>query len=189
MTNKEGKEALTAARSNKIRDEIIQIMGEFGHVPNGVVYALLHYFEDELVPEKLSEVAESRKANETFNKCKEMFESDQAGYKAIDKENPHSYAFVAGYYHTMLKTLFDSGEIVPPENEWISVKDHLPEINEPVIAFIKWQSGKPVVAVIKRVKEDDCEWRTVDDNSELSYYLDVTHWMPLPDTSKLKVKH
>jgi hypothetical protein len=136
-SNKEGKEALTAEQI--LENHYPGIVYEDHFATCEIVramqkYALLKVAEKEKEIERLnlfindtllerirslekqvSEVAESRKANETFNKCKEIFESDQAGYKAIDKENPHSYAFIAGFYHKMLKTLFDSGEIVPPE--------------------------------------------------------------------------
>ena len=56
-----------------------------------------------------------------------------------------------------------------------------PEKGRPVVAILKWPSGKQVPAVIKKVEEDDCSWRTVDDHSELSYSIDVVKWMYLPE--------
>ena len=56
-----------------------------------------------------------------------------------------------------------------------------PEVNTEVLAILKWcGSGKTLPAIIKHVKEDDVCWRTVDDNSELSYSLDVIKWMYIP---------
>ena len=52
-----------------------------------------------------------------------------------------------------------------------------PELNRPVKAIIKhfnhWQLH---VARMIAVDEDDCDWRTVDDNSELSYEWNVVYW-------------
>lgn len=31
-------------------------------------------------------------------------------------------------------------------------------------------------ALLKRVKEDDCEWRTADDNSKITYEWNVESW-------------
>jgi hypothetical protein len=65
-------------------------------------------------------------------------------------------------------------------NDWISVKDRLPEVNVDVIVFNKhrqrfmshfvgmnteWLSNKPCAV-----------W--VDDRGA---YSDITHWMPLPE--------
>ena len=56
-----------------------------------------------------------------------------------------------------------------------------PEYNRPILAILQWSSGKTLPAVIKHVKEDDCSWRNVDDDSEISYFLDVIKWMYVPE--------
>ena len=57
-----------------------------------------------------------------------------------------------------------------------------PEFNKPVLAILKWcSSGKTVPSVIKYVESDDHSWETFDDNSELSYSLDVIKWMYVPE--------
>lgn len=56
-----------------------------------------------------------------------------------------------------------------------------PELNRPVLAILRWFSGKETPAVIKYVNADDHCWETVDDNSELSYSLDVIKWMYIPE--------
>jgi hypothetical protein len=58
---------------------------------------------------------------------------------------------------------------------------NVPEPNRPVLAILRWSSGKEIPAVIKYVKADDHSWETVDDNSELSYSLDVIKWMYIPE--------
>jgi hypothetical protein len=56
-----------------------------------------------------------------------------------------------------------------------------PEPEKPVVAILQWSSGKQVPAIIKYGNWDDHSWRTVDDDSELSYSLDVIKWMYLPE--------
>jgi Protein of unknown function (DUF551). len=71
------------------------------------------------------------------------------------------------------------------EQQWVSVKERLPEVGVDVIATLEhWESKNKRRAALKRVKEDDCDWRTSDDNSEISYSFNVTHWMPLPELPK-----
>lgn len=38
--------------------------------------------------------------------------------------------------------------------------------------------------LLKKVKEGDCDWRTVDDNSEISYMWDVVEWTEQPTREK-----
>jgi len=42
-----------------------------------------------------------------------------------------------------------------------------PSVDTPVIAKLRWPSGKELYSVIKFVDEDDVSWRTVDDESEI----------------------
>ena len=55
----------------------------------------------------------------------------------------------------------------------------LPEFNRPVKAVIASQKLTHVVtAFLIAVDEDDCEWRFVDDNSELNVRsFDVVYWV------------
>jgi hypothetical protein len=70
------------------------------------------------------------------------------------------------------------------EPDWQKVdyqdESSLPALNTPVLCHITYDSKKlkPTYAVLKRVNEDDCDWRTVDDNSDLSFWVNVTHWKP-----------
>lgn len=56
-----------------------------------------------------------------------------------------------------------------------------PQHDVPVLAILRWGSGKLVPAIIKYVSVDDHNWETVDDNSELSHWVDVVKWMYLPE--------
>lgn len=57
-----------------------------------------------------------------------------------------------------------------------------PEPGKPVLAILRWcGSGKLIPAIIKYGNWDDHSWRTVDDDSELSYSLDVIKWMYIPE--------
>lgn len=57
-----------------------------------------------------------------------------------------------------------------------------PEVDRPVIAILQWfMSEKMVPAIIKYGNWDDHNWKTVDDNSELSHSLNVIKWMYLPE--------
>ena len=62
-------------------------------------------------------------------------------------------------------------------SKWTSIKDSMPEVDKPIEAIVRFcGSGKEVTAELKRVDEDDCSWRTIGDNSELSYSCDVVKW-------------
>jgi hypothetical protein len=56
-----------------------------------------------------------------------------------------------------------------------------PKDGEKVIGELEhWESKNKRYYELKKVKESDCIWRTVDDNSEVSYDWNVIRWMPLP---------
>ena len=68
---------------------------------------------------------------------------------------------------------------------WISVKDSLPEVGINVWGALQhWHTKNYRYYELKRVDESDCNWRTSDDNSEISYDWTVTHWQPLPEKPK-----
>ncbi len=49
--------------------------------------------------------------------------------------------------------------------------------NKPVNAIIEhFHTKTQKIVKLKRVKEDDCEWRFVDDNAELAYEWNVIKW-------------
>lgn len=63
----------------------------------------------------------------------------------------------------------------------IKTSERLPDYGKPVFVMMEWESGKKVGAYLKRVDEDDCDWRTVDDDSEISYSLNVIEWLEVVD--------
>ena len=53
----------------------------------------------------------------------------------------------------------------------------LPRYGEPVLATLRhWHTKNERTAVLICVDESDCDWRTADDNSEISYDWDVISW-------------
>jgi hypothetical protein len=69
------------------------------------------------------------------------------------------------------KLIIESGEYVNP-----------PIFDVPVLAIGEWvSSGKKVPCVVKYVNEDDCSWRTIDDNSELDFSFNIIRWMDIPE--------
>jgi hypothetical protein len=63
--------------------------------------------------------------------------------------------------------------------DWQATKEVMPPVGQMVLCHITYDgSPEPTYAVLKHVDEDDCDWRTADDDSELSYWVNVTHWKP-----------
>lgn len=57
-----------------------------------------------------------------------------------------------------------------------------PKINQPVLCWRQWyDSRKMIVNVLKKVDEDDCDWRIADDNNEISYSINVLAYMLIPE--------
>lgn len=65
-------------------------------------------------------------------------------------------------------------------NEWISVKERLPEEGEDVLAYL----GEGIFGICWLLK--DGYWETRD---SFLYPDDVTHWMPLPEPPKEEGDH
>jgi hypothetical protein len=68
-------------------------------------------------------------------------------------------------------------EIEKMKDKWVSVNEN-PPLNKPVLVAMKWFS-KPddiVYAVLKYVEEDDHDWVTADDESEISHALYPVAW-------------
>lgn len=75
--------------------------------------------------------------------------------------------------------LLDNGVTV---QEWISVKDGLPDMNEEVFAVYKnslFENGPKFTKVLHR---EGKHW--VDINGYRYLYENITHWMPLPQPPK-----
>ena len=77
--------------------------------------------------------------------------------------------------------------------EWISVKDRLPEVVDSYLVVVKskyeWETEYDIdvdVATYNPYENayiDDC-WNTYNDWDEGQQYLHITHWMPLPQPPK-----
>lgn len=55
-------------------------------------------------------------------------------------------------------------------------------LNTTVLAVVEhWNSKGQRYAVLYAVDDDDCDWRTTDDDSELSHDWNVVSWIYLPE--------
>ena len=78
-------------------------------------------------------------------------------------------------------------------NDWISVKERLPEIHERVLAFEKNTVNENMVYTCDTTIEvcyraNMCVGGWIDDAGfavgERPFDVEITHWMPLPDEPK-----
>ncbi len=78
-----------------------------------------------------------------------------------------------------------TAEIKALRDPWVSVEDGLPKHRQKVIAEIEhFHTHGKKYAVLFKVDESDCSWRTADDNSEIAYEWNVKKWMPIPEPRK-----
>lgn len=79
-------------------------------------------------------------------------------------------AVVKGYAATQEETR-------SPDSRLVSVEDRLPAEHIPVTCVLRHSATGAVRSCrLIYAVEDDLNWRTADDHSELSYEYDVTHW-------------
>lgn len=109
-------------------------------------------------------------------------EGFEEAWKLFEENNRHKHLVPAQ------KFSFEAGfnaALARREGKWISVKDKLPKTGKIVwCALQHWYTKNYRYAELKKVNEDDCEWRTADDNSEIANEWNVTHWQPLPEPLK-----
>ena len=61
---------------------------------------------------------------------------------------------------------------------WKPITDKRPMVGDiEVVALQHWRTRAYRYAELKRVNESDCDWRTVDDNSEISHDWTPTHFL------------
>ncbi len=69
--------------------------------------------------------------------------------------------------------------------EWIKIEDQIPEWNKKIIGYFPGWKGKPIIfCELERQDKDGYYFKDESD------YLkkDLTHWMPLPEPPKRKLK-
>lgn len=68
------------------------------------------------------------------------------------------------------------------QSPWIPVTpETMPVPGTKVLARLKFFASETVRHYeLIRVNEDDCDWRTVDDGSEIAYEWNATHYMVIP---------
>lgn len=63
---------------------------------------------------------------------------------------------------------------------WVPTKEKMPEVGTVVVAILQhWHTKGLRQTELIIVDEGDCSFRTTDDNSEISYDWDITHWMEI----------
>jgi hypothetical protein len=74
-------------------------------------------------------------------------------------------------------------------NNWISVKDRLPEEDIAVLVYGQVLNDPPDVIGVRRRYNGDQEWKYTWESEDGFIYRedDVTHWMPLPEPPKEEV--
>ena len=106
----------------------------------------------------------------------------------LEASDGHFVLFTRGEYKNKIMSVVETlNEEIPldepfvekniEENRWIPIKEREPEIKERVLAVVQhWHTKGRRIYELYRVDESDVHWRTVDDNSEISYDWNVTHW-------------
>lgn len=132
----------------------------------------------------------TRKAPEELAE-EHAFNIFQERYESLISEDRHVYAeavdaFLAGY-QAALNHNADASKMVDhiPDMEkmvWISVKDRLPEEDEPVLVYGQVLNDNPEVLGVRRMYKGDQEWKRTWESEDSYIYRedDVSHWMPLP---------
>lgn len=100
---------------------------------------------------------------------------------------PRKVGKKASTYHMVRRPVPSNSELIT----WIHccaadgkyIKGSEPQTGSIVVAQVKhWHTGGCRFVVLKRVKESDCTWRTVDDNSELSYDYNVIKYFHIKES-------
>ena len=70
--------------------------------------------------------------------------------------------------------------------QWISVKNRLPEEDVAVLAYGKVLNDSPDILGVRRRYNGDQEWKHTWESEDGFIYRedDITHWMPLPAAPK-----
>ena len=73
--------------------------------------------------------------------------------------------------------------------QWISVKDRLPEQDVAVLTYGQVLNNPPEVLGVRRRYNGDQEWKHTWESEDGFIYRenDITHWMPLPTAPKEEV--
>ena len=76
-------------------------------------------------------------------------------------------------------------ERLSKERKWISVAEQMPEYDVEICAILKHcTTGKKIKTVLRRVNEDNCTWRTSEDDFGITIDWDVIYWSFLPEDPK-----
>ena len=95
-------------------------------------------------------------------------------------------------YDTAIAEAFEHIKRVPvanvqPVNQWISVKDRLPEENILVLCYARSTTGEGNDYFLGALAHGEFWFLKVNDIGHVSYpvlHWEVTHWQPLPESPK-----
>lgn len=109
-----------------------------------------------------------------------------AQLKPVDYEAEHSIIFISDTSKIMREWVKCQPTLTPP-NEWIGVKDRLPEDDAPagrkqITVMVATKAGKVTIASRVFEPERECCGKVYPARWIWSRWLNnyVTHWMPLP---------
>ena len=114
---------------------------------------------------------------------------------AMNTEQAKRYIFEQMADHLIANGVTVVDKFATTEQEWISVKDRLPEIGDTYLVVVKykydWENDYTIdtdVAMFHPYDNPDAyidnRWDTYIDWDEGQQYIHVTHWMPLPEPPK-----
>ena len=113
-----------------------------------------------------------------------MSDTDMLYMASLEKRNAELEARIAEledkHWNECRQIAHYSNEATQDINKWISVKDRLPEIGQPVLICIpKWE-GEEIQAA--KLESDGKMFEVCGEFYAGTW--DVTHWMPLPEPPK-----
>ena len=66
------------------------------------------------------------------------------------------------------------------DKRWLPIRENPPKTGDNFWGLLEhWYTHGKRVWELVAVDESDCSFRTADDNSEISYDWNVTHWMEI----------
>ena len=105
--------------------------------------------------------------------------------KSLESSMPAKDNYAKGYDAALGRVLIAVREVPPtadvqPVNQWISVKDRLPEIGKSVLIYYPYWGGDEIQ--VAKLEDDEMMF---DVCGEFNIRVGaVTHWMPLPEPPK-----
>lgn len=103
-------------------------------------------------------------------------------WKELSSETRNAIGVFGQYW----KALIEDAPTIEPKQEWISVKDRLPEIGQKVLVFdvdAELDISKDIHIFSFECDEDGYYWS--DEGGWWNDFENVSHWMPLPEPPEM----